>query len=123
MNFPKFMGHRRHFFRGGGVSGVKLILNPDEEEREYKSLEEEEERNSSGSISTHNLIFNYNIGNQIDGSRGIMSGTMDRFKMVFERKSSLRMCTLVASFVVSFLIIYYLISIKGLNYLINITSL
>ncbi|CAK9165449.1 unnamed protein product [Ilex paraguariensis] len=48
-------------------------------------------------------------GNDMDASRGIMSGTMDRFKMVFEKKSSRRMCILVACFVASFFIIYYFI--------------
>ncbi|MCL7037204.1 hypothetical protein MKW94_017901, partial [Papaver nudicaule] len=47
-------------------------------------------------------------GNEMDSSRGILSGTMDRFKMVFETKSSRRMFTLVASFVIIFLIVYYL---------------
>nr|KYP70714.1 Bet1-like SNARE 1-1 [Cajanus cajan] len=49
-------------------------------------------------------------GNDMDSSRGVLSGTMDKFKMVFETKSSRRMFTLVASFVVLFLIIYYLTS-------------
>ncbi|XP_022760242.1 bet1-like SNARE 1-2 isoform X2 [Durio zibethinus] len=48
-------------------------------------------------------------GNGMDVTRGIMSGTMDRFKKVFEKKSNRRMCTLVVGFVVSFLIVYYLI--------------
>ncbi|KAL4360678.1 hypothetical protein GQ457_04G027390 [Hibiscus cannabinus] len=48
------------------------------------------------------------MGNDMDSSRGILSGTMDKFKMVFETKSSRRMFTLVATFVVIFLVIYYL---------------
>ncbi|MBA0830866.1 hypothetical protein Goarm_015367 [Gossypium armourianum] len=48
------------------------------------------------------------MGNGMDATRGIMSGTMDRFKKVFEKKSNRKMCTLVMAFVVSFLIIYYL---------------
>lgn len=77
-------------------------------------------------------------GNDMDSSRGVLSGTMDKFKMVmyfilhdlvfiylliymllvlslfhyslqvFETKSSRRMFTLVASFVVLFLVVYYL---------------
>lgn len=73
-------------------------------------------------------------GNDMDSSRGVLSGTMDKFKMVcnlysnfalaltcklnlklfpclfqvFETKSSQRMFTLVASFVVLFLVVYYL---------------
>ncbi|KAF9682988.1 hypothetical protein SADUNF_Sadunf05G0165400 [Salix dunnii] len=58
-------------------------------------------------VDNHNLMLD-RMGNDMDSSRGVLSGTMDRFKMVFETKSSRRMFTLVASFVVLFLIIYYL---------------
>lgn len=92
----------------------------------------------------HDAHSNFIIqGNDMDSSRGVLSGTMDKFKMVliiskllllnyffhfwsisnkllshsvkfllcpqvFETKSSRRMFTLVASFVVIFLVIYYL---------------
>ncbi|TXG72264.1 hypothetical protein EZV62_000843 [Acer yangbiense] len=59
-------------------------------------------------VESHNRLLD-RMGNGMDATRGIMSGTMDRFKMVFEKKSNRRMCTLVIAFVVSFLIIYYLI--------------
>ncbi|KAF3456842.1 hypothetical protein FNV43_RR01496 [Rhamnella rubrinervis] len=59
-------------------------------------------------VESHNRLLD-RMGNDMDASRGIMSGTMDRFKMVFEKKSSRRMCWLVGCFVVSFLVIYYLI--------------
>ncbi|KAG5250503.1 Bet1 SNARE 1 family protein [Salix suchowensis] len=39
-------------------------------------------------------------GNDMDSSRGVLSGTMDRFKTVFETKSSRRMFTLVALFLI-----------------------
>ncbi|CAB4292270.1 unnamed protein product [Prunus armeniaca] len=58
-------------------------------------------------VESHNRLLD-RMGNHMDASRGILSGTMDRFKMVFEKKSSRRMCRLVAYFVVSFLIIYVL---------------
>ncbi|KAK1265595.1 Bet1-like SNARE 1-1 [Acorus gramineus] len=58
-------------------------------------------------VDSHNRILDH-MGNDMDSSRGILSGTMDRFKMVFETKSSRRMATLVTSFVVLFLLIYYL---------------
>uniref|UniRef100_A0A5B7C496 Putative bet1-like SNARE 1-2 n=1 Tax=Davidia involucrata TaxID=16924 RepID=A0A5B7C496_DAVIN len=64
-------------------------------------------------VESHNRMLD-RTGNEMDASRGVMSGTMDRFKMVFEKKSSRRICTLVASFVVSFFIIYYFI--RGLRY-------
>ncbi|CAK9165448.1 unnamed protein product [Ilex paraguariensis] len=59
-------------------------------------------------VESHNHMLD-RTGNDMDASRGIMSGTMDRFKMVFEKKSSRRMCILVACFVASFFIIYYFI--------------
>ena len=58
-------------------------------------------------VESHNHMLD-RMGNDMDSSRGILSGTMDKFKMVFETKSSRRMFTLVASFVVIFLVIYYL---------------
>lgn len=65
----------------------------------------------SGDI--HEEVDNHNraldrMGNDMDASRGILAGTVDKFKMVFETKSSRRMFTLVASFVVIFLVVYYL---------------
>ncbi|KAK9126641.1 hypothetical protein Scep_015487 [Stephania cephalantha] len=59
-------------------------------------------------VESHNRMLD-RMGNDMDASRGILSGTMDRFKMVFEKKSSRRMFTLVAIFVVLFLVIYYLV--------------
>ncbi|XP_027925614.1 bet1-like SNARE 1-1 [Vigna unguiculata] len=58
-------------------------------------------------VDSHNRMLD-RMGNDMDSSRGVLSGTMDKFKMVFETKSSRRMFTLVASFVVLFLVIYYL---------------
>ncbi|XP_022739753.1 bet1-like SNARE 1-2 isoform X2 [Durio zibethinus] len=59
-------------------------------------------------VESHNCLLD-RMGNGMDATRGIMSGTMDRFKKVFEKKSNRRMCTLVVGFVAFFLIIYYLI--------------
>ncbi|XAR63763.1 hypothetical protein NMG60_11023829 [Bertholletia excelsa] len=58
-------------------------------------------------VESHNHMLD-RMGNDMDSSRGILSGTMDKFKMVFETKSSRRTFTLVAAFVVLFLAIYYL---------------
>ncbi|KAK9067564.1 hypothetical protein SSX86_011675 [Deinandra increscens subsp. villosa] len=58
-------------------------------------------------VEGHNRMLD-RMGNDMDSSRGILSGTMDKFKMVFQTKSSRKMFTYVASFVVIFLIIYYL---------------
>ncbi|KAL1549017.1 Bet1-like SNARE 1-1 [Salvia divinorum] len=54
-------------------------------------------------VDSHNRMLD-RMGNDMDTSRGVLSGTMDKFKMVFENKSSRRMFTLVASFVAVFLI-------------------
>ncbi|KAK6914059.1 Sugar phosphate transporter domain [Dillenia turbinata] len=49
------------------------------------------------------------MGNNMDASRGILSGTVDRFKMVMEMKSSRTMCKLVVLFVGFALIFFCLI--------------
>ncbi|XP_021899546.1 bet1-like SNARE 1-2 isoform X2 [Carica papaya] len=59
-------------------------------------------------VESHNRMLD-RMGNNMDASRGVMSVTMDRFKMVFEKKSNSRMCKLVGFFVVLFLTIYFLI--------------
>ncbi|CAA3019633.1 bet1-like SNARE 1-1 isoform X1 [Olea europaea subsp. europaea] len=59
-------------------------------------------------VETHNRILD-RMGHDMDSSRGVLSGTMNKFKMVFETKSSRRMFTLVASFVVIFLVVNNLI--------------
>ncbi|GLT61820.1 hypothetical protein SLA2020_345000 [Shorea laevis] len=61
-------------------------------------------------VESHNRLLD-KMGNNMDTTRGIMSGTMDRFKKVFEKKSNRRMCTLVTSFIVGFMVLYYLIRI------------
>ncbi|KAJ8547269.1 hypothetical protein K7X08_010855 [Anisodus acutangulus] len=58
-------------------------------------------------VETHNRMLD-RMGNEMDSSRGIMSGTMDRFKMVFDKKSNRKVCKLVGYFVLSFFVIYYL---------------
>ncbi|XP_047326071.1 bet1-like SNARE 1-1 [Impatiens glandulifera] len=58
-------------------------------------------------VESHNRMLDH-MGNYMDSSRGILSGTMDKFKMVIENKSSRKMCTLVALFVGLFLVLYYL---------------
>ncbi|XWS53844.1 hypothetical protein CRYUN_Cryun10bG0035200 [Craigia yunnanensis] len=59
-------------------------------------------------VENHNRLLDQ-MGNGMDVTRGTMSGTMDRFKKVFEKKSDRRMRTLVMGFMASFLIIYFLI--------------
>ncbi|KAJ8421568.1 hypothetical protein Cgig2_021108 [Carnegiea gigantea] len=56
----------------------------------------------------HNRLLD-RMGNDMDASRGILSGTVDRFKMLFEKKSGCAMCKIVGFLVVFFLVFYYLI--------------
>ncbi|PSR85219.1 Bet1-like SNARE 1-1 [Actinidia chinensis var. chinensis] len=58
-------------------------------------------------VEGHNRMLDH-MGSDMDSSRGILSGTMDKFKMVFETKSSQRTFSLVAAFLAIFLIVYYL---------------
>ncbi|GAB2294489.1 Bet1-like SNARE 1-2 [Dionaea muscipula] len=55
----------------------------------------------------HNRLLD-RVGNSMDASRGILSGTVDRFRMVFEKKSGRKMCILVGCFVAFFVVFYYL---------------
>ncbi|KAK1395318.1 t-SNARE coiled-coil homology domain-containing protein [Heracleum sosnowskyi] len=57
-------------------------------------------------VESHNRMLD-RTGSEMDASRGIMSGAMDRFKMVFEKRSNRKTCGLVACFVVSFFALYY----------------
>ncbi|KAF9601477.1 hypothetical protein IFM89_020244 [Coptis chinensis] len=58
-------------------------------------------------VNSHNRVLD-GMGNDMDASRGTMSGTMDRFKSVFKTKSSRRTFTLASTFVVLFLVVYFL---------------
>ncbi|XP_004497854.1 bet1-like SNARE 1-2 [Cicer arietinum] len=63
-------------------------------------------------VETHNSLLD-RVGNKMDGSRGMMLGTMDRFKMVFEKRSTRKTCSLAAYFTLAFIFIYYLIRMLG----------
>ncbi|KAK7279207.1 hypothetical protein RJT34_24253 [Clitoria ternatea] len=63
-------------------------------------------------VESHNQLLD-RVGNKMDGSRGMMLGTMDRFKKVFEKKSTRKTCSLVAYFTFAFIFIYYLIRMLG----------
>ncbi|KAG5554437.1 hypothetical protein RHGRI_012087 [Rhododendron griersonianum] len=63
-----------------------------------------------GEVENHNRMLD-RMGTTMDATRGIMSGTMDRFKIVLEKKSSRKMFKLAAYFVVSFFVIYYFIRV------------
>ncbi|KAE8675107.1 Bet1-like SNARE 1-2 [Hibiscus syriacus] len=100
----------------GGIRGSSSYSHEIDEHENERAVEGLQDRVNllkrlSGDIheevDSHNRMLD-RMGNDMDSSRGILSGTMDKFKMVFETKSSRRMFTLVASFVVVFLVIYYL---------------
>ncbi|CAI0385724.1 unnamed protein product [Linum tenue] len=100
----------------GGIRASASYSHEIDEQDNESALEGLQDRVSllkrlSGDINEevegHNRMLD-RMGNDMDSSRGVLSGTMDRFKMVFETKSSRRMLTLVASFVAVFLIVYYL---------------
>ncbi|RZB85077.1 Bet1-like SNARE 1-2 [Glycine soja] len=63
-------------------------------------------------VESHNQLLD-RVGNKMDGSRGVMMGTMDRFKKVFEKKSARKTCSLVGYFTLAFIFIYYLIRMLG----------
>ncbi|GMH28532.1 hypothetical protein Nepgr_030375 [Nepenthes gracilis] len=58
-------------------------------------------------VLSHNLLLDQ-MGNGMDASRGILSRTLDRFKMVFEKKSGRKMYMFIGCFG-TFLIFCYLI--------------
>ncbi|KAJ0255489.1 Bet1-like SNARE 1-1 [Hirschfeldia incana] len=112
-------GGRSALFDGieeGGIRAASSYSHEINEHENDRALEGLQDRvillkRLSGDINeevdAHNRMLD-RMGNDMDSSRGILSGTMDRFKTVFETKSSRRMLTLVASFVGLFLVIYYL---------------
>ncbi|CAH2063712.1 unnamed protein product [Thlaspi arvense] len=112
-------GGRSALFDGIEEGGIRAAssysheINEHENERALEGLQDRVIllKRLSGDINeevdTHNRMLD-RMGNDMDSSRGFLSGTMDRFKTVFETKSSRRMLTLVASFVGLFLVIYYL---------------
>ncbi|KZV30201.1 bet1-like SNARE 1-2-like [Dorcoceras hygrometricum] len=59
-------------------------------------------------VESHNRVLD-RMGNEMDASRGIMFGTMDRFKMVFDKKSNKKACILAMYIVLLLLAMYYMI--------------
>ncbi|CAN6978279.1 unnamed protein product [Brassica rapa subsp. trilocularis] len=119
ISFSEPRGGRSSLFDGIEEGGIRAAssysheINEHENERALEGLQDRVIllKRLSGDINeevdTHNRMLD-RMGNDMDSSRGILSGTMDRFKTVFETKSSRRMLTLVAAFVGVFLVIYYL---------------
>uniref|UniRef100_A0A2P2LRF9 Uncharacterized protein MANES_05G087400 n=1 Tax=Rhizophora mucronata TaxID=61149 RepID=A0A2P2LRF9_RHIMU len=115
-----FRNNRAALFDGIEEGGIKASssyssheIDEQDNERAMEGLQDRVNllKRLSGDIHEEVEVHNHmldRMGNDMDASRGILSGTMDRFKMVFETKSSRRMLTLVASFVIVFLVVYYL---------------
>ncbi|PUZ52731.1 hypothetical protein GQ55_6G293100 [Panicum hallii var. hallii] len=114
-----FRSHRAALFDGiedGGIRAPAYSSREIHEQENDQAMDSLHDRVSilkrlTGDI--HEEVENHNrmldrMGNDMDASRGFLSGTVDRFKMVFETKSSRRMATMVASFIAVFLLIYYL---------------
>ncbi|XP_066326880.1 bet1-like SNARE 1-1 [Miscanthus floridulus] len=114
-----FRSHRAALFDGieeGGIRSPAYSSREIHEHENDQALDSLHDRVSvlkrlTGDI--HEEVENHNrmldrMGNDMDASRGFLSGTVDKFKMVFETKSSRRMATMVASFIAVFLLIYYL---------------
>ncbi|KAL0912649.1 hypothetical protein M5K25_018638 [Dendrobium thyrsiflorum] len=59
-------------------------------------------------LETHNKLLD-KMGHSMDASRGTLYGNLDRFKKVFQTKSNRHMAAIVASFIATFFLIYYLI--------------
>ncbi|XP_010245780.1 PREDICTED: bet1-like SNARE 1-1 [Nelumbo nucifera] len=115
----EFRNNRAALFDGIEEGAIRATssysheIDENENDRALDGLQDRVNLLKSLSGGIHEEVENHNrlldrMGNDMDSSRGILSGTMDRFKMVFETKSSRRMFTLVASFVAVFLIVYYL---------------
>ncbi|XP_073274815.1 bet1-like SNARE 1-1 [Primulina huaijiensis] len=119
MNSRRDRNNRAALFDGieeGGIRSSSSYSHEIDEQENDRAIDGLQDRVAilkrlSGDINeeveTHNRMLD-RMGNDMDTSRGVLSGTMDKFKMVFEKKSSRSMFTLVASFVVIFLLIYYL---------------
>ncbi|TQD73448.1 hypothetical protein C1H46_041034 [Malus baccata] len=117
--FRDFRGNKVALFDGIEEGGIRASasysheIDEHDNERAVDGLQDRVNllKRLSGDIheevESHNHMLD-RMGNDMDSSRGVLSGTMDKFKMVFETKSSKRMFTLVASFVVVFLVVYYL---------------
>ncbi|PWZ52570.1 Bet1-like SNARE 1-1 [Zea mays] len=126
-----FRSHRAALFDGIEEGGVRAPAYSSREIHEHENdqaLDSLHDRNLNIPLETgkqratvlsmltgdiHEEVENHNrmldrMGNDMDASRGFLSGTVDKFKMVFETKSSRRMATMVASFIAVFLLIYYL---------------
>ncbi|WMV47346.1 hypothetical protein MTR67_040731 [Solanum verrucosum] len=101
MNSRREHSNRAALFDGIEEGGIRASSS-------YASHEIDEQENEKAMDGLQDRVNLLKRGNDMDSSRGVLSGTMDKFKMVFETKSSQRMFTLVASFVVLFLVVYYL---------------
>ncbi|RCV32363.1 hypothetical protein SEVIR_6G257400v4 [Setaria viridis] len=114
-----FRNHRTALFDGIEEGGIRAPAYSSREIHEHENDQAMDSLHDRVSIlkrltgDIHEEVENHNrmldrMGSDMDASRGFLSGTVDKFKMVFETKSSRRMATMVASFIAVFLLVYYL---------------
>ncbi|TVU04491.1 hypothetical protein EJB05_47602, partial [Eragrostis curvula] len=114
-----FRSHRAALFDGIEEGGIRAPAYSSREIHEHENDQAMDSLHDRVSVlkrltgDIHEEVENHNrmldrMGNDMDASRGFLSGTVDKFKMVFETKSSRRMASMVASFIAVFLLIYYL---------------
>ncbi|XP_057467252.1 bet1-like SNARE 1-1 [Actinidia eriantha] len=97
----EYRNNRSALFDGIEEGGIRASSS-------YSSHEIDEHDNDRAMDGLQDRVNMLKRGNDMDSSRGVLSGTMDKFKMVFETNSSWRTFSLVAAFVAIFLIVYYL---------------
>ncbi|CAI9107674.1 OLC1v1007087C1 [Oldenlandia corymbosa var. corymbosa] len=88
---------------GGIRASSSFEIDEHENERAIEGLQDRVSLLKRISGDIHEEVDNHNrmldgMRDEMDTSRGVLAGTMDKFKMVFETKSSRRMGMLVASF-------------------------
>nr|TKW11822.1 hypothetical protein SEVIR_6G257400v2 [Setaria viridis] len=108
-----FRNHRTALFDGIEEGGIRAPAYSSREIHEHENDQAMDSLHDRLTGDIHEEVENHNrmldrMGSDMDASRGFLSGTVDKFKMVFETKSSRRMATMVASFIAVFLLVYYL---------------
>ncbi|KAG8048352.1 hypothetical protein GUJ93_ZPchr0008g11780 [Zizania palustris] len=96
-----------------GSSAYSSQAHEHENDQALDSLQDRLTGDIHEEVENHNRMLDQ-MGNDMDASRGFLSGTVDKFKMIFETKSSRRMVTMVASFIAEHLRIFVKLCCKHL---------
>jgi len=91
-----------------------LEISEHENDREMDGLQDKVSFLKRLTTDIHEEVESQNrmldlMGNQMDTSKSMLSGTVDRFKKVFEAKSGRGLLTMVGGFVAVFLLVYFLV--------------